>query len=697
MQPARRTAPPTGPMLGVRPCDGEFVSRKPLCNAWPRPGRGLTTEPEAQAAMRDAVERVLRPFRSEGVTTAWMRELMSRPCVQRLCVRVQLLDGQMYVVAPRGMRACRDSAPNATAAEYPSYPEHPKCGARARREQRGVAIPGWWNTNLFRETLEWHFVAGLNLSDCSSRVVPGDHNAQYSRLRLQSALRMLLLNYQAMHARGELVGGVELVYCANETPLNLGGFCASGAQPIFSSTSAHEAGAALIPFPQWLVARGRDADFAWRDDDDDDDAASGATAAARGGGGGGSPRSSQATSTEGNGADGTLAGARGRECRSRQPKDVRLAQCLRFCAERHAESHCQWCKCAGCRFCARVSTNPLGGPQPRPPPPPPPPPPSPPPRAGASGAAASIAGWADKAAVAVFRGGVWRLSTYAHRWRTRGAHRVQINESIWREAGRTALLAAKLRTPRLINVSMGGGLPSHSDHFRRRLNLPEDSADGSAPMMDEPEMLGLSAQQARFRYAINAEGHGGWADRLYKLLAGPQLVMMQDLPAKVWYELPLAPYRHYLPVDSAFDNLSAAVAWARRHDGAAQAMVVAANDVMRAWTSTAGINTYVQTLLRGYAPLLRQPVRRHARAVRFSCDAAYSRGATPPRGAVSSCRAPSGRPVRLREMRCAFSAPPPAPPTTAEGPPQQRIDVDPGRRFDTLFEAAVAMFGTGGK
>ena len=41
-------------------------------------------------------------------------------------------------------------------------------------------------------------------------------------------------------------------------------------------------------------------------------------------------------------------------------------------------------------------------------------------------------------------------------------------------------------------------------------------------------MLTMEEQIRGFQYVVNAEGHGGWADRLYQLLLSPQLVLAQD-------------------------------------------------------------------------------------------------------------------------------------------------------------------------
>ena len=79
--------------------------------------------------------------------------------------------------------------------------------------------------------------------------------------RLQTALRLLLRAYQRLYTLGRLTEPIELLLCPNETPVNIGGWCVEGPQPIFSSTTNEHA--ALIPFAQWLIGPDRDADLAW--------------------------------------------------------------------------------------------------------------------------------------------------------------------------------------------------------------------------------------------------------------------------------------------------------------------------------------------------------------------------------------------------------------------------------------------------
>ena len=129
-----------------------------------------------------------------------------------------------------------------------------------------------------------------------------------------------------------------------------------------------------------------------------------------------------------------------------------------------------------------------------------------------------------------------------------------------------------------MNVSL-----SRIKGMQRYLRIPNATLES----MDKPEKLAWRAQQAGFRYVLNIEGHGGWADRLYQLLLSPMLVIAQDLPSRLWYEGVLSPGVTHLAVDSNLRNLSEAVRWANAHRQVL-AMVAAANEAMEAATSVAG-------------------------------------------------------------------------------------------------------------
>ena len=123
---------------------------------------------------------------------------------------------------------------------------------------------------------------------------------------------------------------------------------------------------------------------------------------------------------------------------------------------------------------------------------------------------------------------------------------------------------------------------------------------------------------AAFRYLVHVEGNGGWADRLYQLLLSPQLVLAQDLPARLWYEQLLAPGVTHLAVDSNFGNLSAVVRWARAHPAEVAVMVARANRAAELATSLRGARAYVSELLQRYASLQQRRVRSHRTPLRQS-------------------------------------------------------------------------------
>ena len=187
--------------------------------------------------------------------------------------------------------------------------------------------------------------------------------------------------------------------------------------------------------------------------------------------------------------------------------------------------------------------------------------------------------------------------------------------------------------------------------------------------MDRPEFLPMSEQQ-RFKYSINVEGHGGWADRAYKLFLGPQLVLAQDMPALPWYQLFLRAGVHYLPVDSNLANITQAVIWAREHDNEAQRMVVTANEDVRELVRPKAMFRYSEALLEKYAQLLRyQPVL-HKRAVPFQCDEIASSNRT------CKFHRDGAKPetVKLGETYCSF-----------------RPRDGSNKRFHTLYEASLAL------
>ena len=185
-----------------------------FCPVWPP----YEVADDAGGRLAGAVRATLRPFgasiRAEQIDAA-----LEKKCAQKLCVRVQISDGKIYVVAPRS-RTCRDG------------PDSP-CTPEARAATPGATSPGTNFSAEFNPTvLEWHFSAGLNVSSCAAAIVDGDFNGPFTRTRWLTALRLL-----EEAARHEPALHTEFVLCANETPLNAGGWCLEGPQPVFAPTS----------------------------------------------------------------------------------------------------------------------------------------------------------------------------------------------------------------------------------------------------------------------------------------------------------------------------------------------------------------------------------------------------------------------------------------------------------------------------
>ena len=272
--------------------------------------------------------------------------------------------------------------------------------------------------------------------------------------------------------------------------------------------------------------------------------------------------------------------------------------------------------------------------------------------------------WAAKEPkpVAGFRGGIYRLGVYSDEWRTRGARRTDVTLENWRTVGRTRLVAAKAdpALAPLLDVHIKGAANEKFGRWRRALKIPKEVLSA----LDQPEEISSQKQEELFRYTLNVEGHGGWADRLYMLFMSSQLVLAQDLPFQLWYEAFAAAGHTHLALDSNLRNLSDAVLWARAHDAEVRRMVARANVAMHTAMSVSGIRLYMRELLQNYALLLNRGghrTRLHPRAVELGCE---------PSGECRDC-AMQGRLRSTCGVRCTF-----------------RVG---GRAFETLHAASKAL------
>ena len=186
--------------------------RSPFCPAWPAYNASPATSSQ-QAQLRAMIGRLVAAHETEGVHAGRLESMLRPRCAQRFCLRVQILSGHLYVVAPQS-RPCSGG-----------HHGLDNCSQYQRKRLDGLAMTGAgatgkWSPDWSPTSLQWHFVAGLNLSDCSAIVRPGDVNGPFTRLRLLTQLRLL-----EEAAREGGVADTELVLCAGETPLNAGGWC----------------------------------------------------------------------------------------------------------------------------------------------------------------------------------------------------------------------------------------------------------------------------------------------------------------------------------------------------------------------------------------------------------------------------------------------------------------------------------------
>ena len=200
--------------------------------------------------------------------------------------------------------------------------------------------------------------------------------------------------------------------------------------------------------------------------------------------------------------------------------------------------------------------------------------------------------WATRLPKAVFRGHL-RPFTVCGGWPGPLPHYNQpINASNWRALGRSAIWAARIARPELLDVNF--------DNRNEMATLWKLKVSDLAEV-DEPTSIGMEEQARRFRYAIHPEGQCGFADRLKTIMALPMLVIKQANPCAEWYEGMLVAGRHYAPVDGNYANLSEVIDWARMHDVDAQRIAALGHERIRQLTSVKGIYVYVDQLVRSYA------------------------------------------------------------------------------------------------
>ena len=136
-----------------------------------------------------------------------------------------------------------------------------------------------------------------------------------------------------------------------------------------------------------------------------------------------------------------------------------------------------------------------------------------------------------------------------------------------------------------------------------------DSTDGK---------LSMAEQENLFKYIISAEGHGGWADRLYELLLYDVGLIVQEHPCKEWYEEMFFPWQHYIPVANDFSNLLGRIEWAEHHPHAAENMARSRIARAKHVLSKEGIITFSTVLWTLYADLQSYPIVRREGGLEYT-------------------------------------------------------------------------------
>ncbi len=115
------------------------------------------------------------------------------------------------------------------------------------------------------------------------------------------------------------------------------------------------------------------------------------------------------------------------------------------------------------------------------------------------------------------------------------------------------------------------------------LNAPFDTAPYMSP-----------ADQARFKYVVNVEGHSA-AYRLSRELASGSVVLLQESRYLLWFRPMLQPYVHYVPI--TLENVLEQIEWCRCHDTECRQIVLNACEFSERFLGREGVLDYWEDLL----------------------------------------------------------------------------------------------------
>ena len=121
--------------------------------------------------------------------------------------------------------------------------------------------------------------------------------------------------------------------------------------------------------------------------------------------------------------------------------------------------------------------------------------------------------------------------------------------------------------------------------------------------------MDMRAQEDQYKYTITVEGHGGWTDRLFRLMFHDVGLMIQEHPCALSALYMFKPFQHYIPVSNNLENIIGRLGWAEHHPKIVKEIIKAKTMQAKRVLSQKGITTFSAILWTMYSSLLKYDVQ----------------------------------------------------------------------------------------
>ncbi|MEI6789990.1 MAG: glycosyl transferase family 90 [Myxococcaceae bacterium] len=170
----------------------------------------------------------------------------------------------------------------------------------------------------------------------------------------------------------------------------------------------------------------------------------------------------------------------------------------------------------------------------------------------------------------------------------RGTHTGGLyDENNWKTFGRSQLVLKCREMPDSCDAAFSG-----------YAQVTENGKKAMAGEIGTKAAIPLEEMQ-NWKYIASYDGNG-WADRFVRLLASSSAIFKQDSPFYEFFEGPVKPYEHYIPVARDSSDLEIQIKWAREHSKEVQSIIKRANDFARDELQQEHVDYYVHRLLQAY-------------------------------------------------------------------------------------------------